>query len=328
MKFGSVFSGIGGFDLGFERAGMECAWMCEIDKQAQEVLKKHWRVSIIEDAKDVNRKTAETVDLICGGFPCQDVSIAGKREGLAGKRSGLWFEFARIINEFRPGWVVIENVCGLLSSNQGRDFATILQWLVECGYGVCWRVFDSQHFGVPQRHRRIFIVGSLGNGHSAEVLFESESSKGDSSKNKESWKENTARIDREFADAGKQTIVMAHGQSNAEIAINICPTLTVNHEQPIIWEMSHASEGVRMSENIFPTLQARMGTGGNQVPLVGIRRLMPIECERLQGFPDRWTEGLSDTARYRLLGNAVTVNVAEWIGKRIVEIERGKYERR
>src|SRR3990167_5596480 len=122
MKFGSLFTGVGGFDLGFERAEMTCAWQAEKDKHCLQVLANHWpNIKRYEDVKDVGRN-AEPIDLLCGGFPCQDLSVAGKRAGLAGERSGLWFEFARIIGELRPRWVVIENVPGLLSSNSGRDF--------------------------------------------------------------------------------------------------------------------------------------------------------------------------------------------------------------
>src|SRR3990167_5769396 len=139
MKFISLFSGIGGFDLAFERAGFICDTVCEIDKQVQTVLRRHFpHARLIDDVRKVGKESHErkSIDLICGGFPCQDVSIAGKRAGLAGKRSGLWFEFARIIDELEPQWVVIENVPGLLSSNRGRDFAEIIQWLVKRGYGV------------------------------------------------------------------------------------------------------------------------------------------------------------------------------------------------
>ncbi len=162
MKFGSLFTGVGGFDLGFERAGMECAWQVEFDKNCQNVLRKHWsETELFNDVRTVGKHNLEPVDVICGGFPCQDVSIAGKRAGLAGERSGLWSEFARIIDELEPKWVVIENVPGLLSSNRGRDFATVIRWLAERGYGVAWRILDSQYFGVAQRRRRVFIVGSF-----------------------------------------------------------------------------------------------------------------------------------------------------------------------
>ena len=129
--FGSLFSGIGGFDLGFERAGMECAWQVETDIRARGVLARHWpEVERYEDVRNVGRNDLRAVDVVCGGFPCQDVSIAGRRAGLAGERSGLWFEFHRVLDELRPRWCIIENVPGLLSSNAGRDFATILSGLV------------------------------------------------------------------------------------------------------------------------------------------------------------------------------------------------------
>lgn len=173
LTFGSLFSGIGGFDLGFEQAEMQCLWQVENDAKASSVLARHWPdVQRFEDVKNVGRDNLRPVDVICGGFPCQDVSVAGNRAGLAGERSGLWFEFHRILDELRPRWVVIENVPGLLSSNDGRDFATILRGLVELRYGVTWRVLDSQYFGVAQRRRRVFLVGHLGGGRSAEVLFE------------------------------------------------------------------------------------------------------------------------------------------------------------
>lgn len=174
VRFGSLFSGIGGFDLGFDRSGFECAWQVEIDKDCNRVLERHWpNVKRYQDVSTIGK--LESVDVICGGFPCQDLSVAGKRAGLAGERSGLWFEFLRIAGLNRPRFVVIENVPGLLSSDEGRDFAVILRGLVECGYCLAWRIVDAQFYGVAQRRRRVFIVGSLGDGSCAEILFESES---------------------------------------------------------------------------------------------------------------------------------------------------------
>lgn len=177
MNYISLFAGIGGFDLGFKRAGMKCTGQAEIDKAASALLARQFPdVKNYGDVRNVRRDTIiEPIDLVCGGFPCQDVSIAGRRAGLAGERSGLWSEFARVIDEFEPRWVVIENVPGLLSSNRGRDFASIIQWLADRGYCVAWRVLDAQYFGLAQRRKRVFIVGSFGSGHTAHVLFEPES---------------------------------------------------------------------------------------------------------------------------------------------------------
>jgi DNA (cytosine-5)-methyltransferase 1 len=159
VKFGSLFSGVGGFDLGFERAGMECAWQVEIDDKARTVLEHHWPgVTKYEDVRNVGQENLEPVDLICGGFPCQDVSTAGLRRGLQGKRSGLWGEFSRIICEIKPGWVVVENVWGLLSSNSGRDFGIVLRDLADGGYDAEWRVLSARQFGAPHYRERVFIV--------------------------------------------------------------------------------------------------------------------------------------------------------------------------
>src|SRR5690606_26245866 len=178
-KVGSLFSGVGGFDMGLEAAGMRVAWQVEIDPQARAVLRKHWPdVDLHEDVRNVGSANLAPVDLICGGFPCQDLSVAGRRAGLAGERSGLWWEVHRILGELAPRWVLVENVPGLLSSNGGRDLATVLHGLGQLGYWWTFRVLDLQHFGVPQRRRRVFIVGHLGAPCPPEVLFEPESVQG------------------------------------------------------------------------------------------------------------------------------------------------------
>lgn len=384
MKFVSLFSGIGGFDLAFERAGMECVSVCEIDKNAQAILRRHFpKAELFDDVRKVGIAThgRKSIDVICGGFPCQDLSVAGKRAGLAGERSGLWFEFARIIDELEPSWVVIENVPGLLSSDKGRDFAVLIQWLAQRGYCVVWRVLDAQYFGVPQRRRRVFIVASFGNGSSAEVLFERESGAGNTPPSREAGKDvafslranpshsgdkgdggiNTTMIAQPLR-AGRQFSDMGDGQSNIVIGTlsasagglnrpagqgneldflvpsiieqnNFVSTpdmisLRANPAQPLI-SFDANRDGLTYDENIAPTL--KHGGDGDKAHnayakisvthMQGIRRLTPIECERLQGFPDGWTDGQSDSTRYRQLGNAVAVPVVEWIGRRIVKAE-------
>lgn len=183
MRAISLFSGVGGFEVGFERAGIDTVLQAESDPVCRSVLERHWpHVERLHDVRDVDRgllpnlrryghepslaavagcEAGQDVDLIYGGFPCQDVSVAGQRAGLSGERSGLWHEFQRVLRELRPRWCVIENVPGLLSSGAepGADFGVVLRGLVDLGYGVAWRVLDARWFGVPQRRRRVFIVG-------------------------------------------------------------------------------------------------------------------------------------------------------------------------
>lgn len=228
MNYVGLFEGISGFGLAFKRAGANILAVCEIDKTCQSVLRRHHpEAEIHSDVKAITRETfaGRTIDVLAGGFPCQDLSVAGQRKGLAGERSGLWFEFIRIIGDHKPRWVVIENVPGLLSgcgcfscqaigkfiavharirrrkggqtcavcvagkrmleSHSGRNLAVVLQGLAECGYGWAYRILDSQYDGVAQRRARVFIVASLGTADCAEILFERESGQWDSSPRRE-----------------------------------------------------------------------------------------------------------------------------------------------
>jgi DNA (cytosine-5)-methyltransferase 1 len=408
FTYGSFFTGIGGMDLGFDRAGMQCKYQVEIDQSCQDVLYNHWpKVEKFTDVKTIKKSDLPTTNLICGGFPCQDVSIAGRRKGLAGERSGLWFYFAEIIEQSRPDWLSLENVPGLLSSHGGQDFKIILDGLVKYGYSVCWRIFDAQYFGVAQRRRRLFIIGSLGNGRSAQVLFEREGMSGDSSTRRitredlagtftvrtgkggggkgylkndgqamtigpqPQYLDITGTLDQKScaSDRGSQenetdflafdihqnddgrkdrpngglyvnktdkslTLQTGQGKSQTVICNDLAGTINGGSDRShggisagqddsniVCWEMQHAAEVYRESGNLAPNLQARMGTGGNNVPLVGVRRLTPTECSRLQGFPDHWNIWESDARRYKQFGNAVVPNITEWIGKRIMALE-------
>jgi len=354
MKFGSLFTGVGGFDLGFERAGMKCLWQVEFDKNCQSVLRKHWsETELFDDVRTVGKHNLKPVDVICGGFPCQDVSIAGKRAGLAGERSGLWSEFARIIDELEPKWVVVENVPGLLSSNKGRDFATVIRWLAERGYGVAWRILDSQYFGVAQRRRRVFIVGSFGNGRAAEILFEREGVRWNTEKGRKTGEgvASTFTI-RTGSDGGGKgylgfddgamtlggqpqwvnqvanTLVLNdQGGSQMSVTENVSAKLRSQEHghQPIVlgFDLAQITSKLNYSNPKVGDPQPPLNTLGQghiaYKQQAAVRRLTPTECERLQGFPDGWTDGQADSHRYKQMGNAVTVNVAEWIGKRIVE---------
>jgi DNA (cytosine-5)-methyltransferase 1 len=160
LTVGSLFSGIGGFELGLQRAGMEISWMVEIDPFCRRVLAKNWPNvdrSVI-DVKEAGKHNLRAVDLICGGFPCQDLSHSGGRRGLAGERSGLWFEYARIIREITPRWVLVENVPGLLSIDDGRGFGTVLRNLAESGYDAEWDCLPAAAFGADHVRDRVYIV--------------------------------------------------------------------------------------------------------------------------------------------------------------------------
>lgn len=297
-RFASFFSGIGGFDLGFERAGFEVTYQCEIVDYCQSILKTHWaNVPRHEDIRDVDAADVPVSDVWAGGFPCQDVSVArmGPRAGLKGRSSGLFYEFARLLDGGRPRVVVIENVPGLLSSHRGRDFQVVIRTLAEIGYSVGWRVLNSRYFGVPQSRSRVFIVGChrdrLG---PAEVLFEPERCQGHTETGRSNGKKSVSPFKRSVGDPrrGPVTPSMAY----------------------CLYACSARHTGTDWSRNYV------------SYPKEGrVRRYTPLEAERLQGFPDGWTipEGVTadtdemDSLRYHALGNAVTVPVAEWLGNRV-----------
>lgn len=382
MTHGSLFTGIGGFDLGFDQNQIKTLWQVEIDKNCNQVLEQHYPdVKRFMDVNDCGKHNLEPVDIITFGSPCQDLSIAGKRSGLGGKRSGLFYEAIRIVSELKPTIAVWENVPGAFSSNSGRDFHAVLNAFRECGSRqFAWRVLDAQYFGVPQRRRRIFLISDFGGKRAIEILFESESMSGDTPQGGKAGKgiagaitggahpggfngqdvENlipaiqhsgspgTGRDDeaslvafryKAGSKSGMPTIsptptleastplAVAIGHSGGETlkinpVVNTINTQTGSETTAMfngVWENKQQSGEVRIHGDKSPTMSRNWGTGGNRVPNVGVRRLTPTECERLQGFPDFWTACLSDSARYRCLGNAVAVPVAEWIGKRIVE---------
>lgn len=162
MKVLDLFSGIGGFSLGLERAGMETIAFCEFDKHAQAVLKKHWpNVPIFEDVRTLDgTQFRGTIDVVCGGFPCQDLSLAGKKAGIGGDRSGLYREMLRIISECMPRYAIFENVTGLLSGNGGRWFAKFLYDLAEIGFDAEWHCIPASYVGAPHHRDRVWIIAN------------------------------------------------------------------------------------------------------------------------------------------------------------------------
>jgi DNA-cytosine methyltransferase len=432
----SLFAGVGGFDLALERNGVKVVASVEIDKKASAILAKHFPNSQIFG--DVSEVTGEQLiaagfdpsnGIITGGFPCQDVSVAGKRAGLAGARTGLFWEIIRLLKETKAQYFILENVPGLLSSNNGRDMGTVLGALAECGYGVAYRVLDAQYFGVPQRRRRVFIVGSLGDSGRtpSEILAIAEGRAGYLEASEQKGKTvagdlvgSLAASDYKFPQqqqAHENKIVIQPQLSNGHAIANCLPA-ELYHRGTVVNQDINAGhlviqdsfvksrraqtidddetwidgkvsttlnafdnggesratvliiDGTRVNDvgvyedGIVPTVVARYGTGGNNVPAVfpiqgtvigrsdtsgpqgkgyadngepmftqtktdvhavainsTVRRLTPMECERLQGFPDGFTEGQADSNRYKQMGNAVAVPVVEWIVARLVAIK-------
>ena len=413
MNHLSLFSGVGGFDLAFELAGMTSIGQVELDEKAREVLERRWpQVKKWSDVQEVHSAgqcwtdeggtdglgarckqclpESDRVDVLSGGFPCTDLSVAGRRRGLDGDASGLWFEFARLILEVAPTWVVIENVPGLLSSNEGRDLGTILGFLGDHGFRFAYRVLDSQWFGVPQRRRRLFIVASRRGGSPTRVLFEPSSGRGDHPPGSEAGSIAAGTLARSVGRVGggddiganKGTLIAFAQNSRSEVretggnlvgalpaeqgsqqqtylafpsggGDRIAAEMTEDVTPPVTAQLSplavfattgagwwregaptvaaHAANGDRDVVVAFDpynmaeaanthTLRAATGDGVPQVRSSGgVRRLMPVEYERLQGFPDGWVSSLLPrTHSYRMMGNAVTVPVVSWIGSRIV----------
>ena len=297
--FASFFSGIGGFDLGFERAGFKITMQCEIEKYCNTILENHWpTVKRFTDIKEVTDANVTPSDVWAGGFPCQDVSVArmGPRDGLKGKKSGLFFELARLLKGGRPRVLVIENVPGLLSSHGGRDFEIVIRTLADLGYGVGWRVLNSRYFGVPQSRQRVYVVACHRDGRGpAEILFEPERRKGDAAKSQPNGKAALSPFKTSFGDPVQGPIVPG---------IAYCLYACAARHTGTDWSRTYVT---------YPTGK--------------IRRLLPIECERVQDFPDDWTlvpesNGYGDpdkvdTLRYNALGNAVSVAVAKWLAGRI-----------
>jgi len=339
MKYLSLFSGIGGFELGIQKAyedklcgekqqerlsgvqqGRDSSSIAsedrhpqaigysEIDKYAIQVYNKHFNHKNYGDCTKINATELPDFDLLVGGFPCQAFSIAGKRRGFDDTRGTLFFDIARILKEKHPRNFILENVKGLLSHDNGRTFKTIISTLVELGYGVEWQVLNAKNFGVPQNRERVFIVGHLG-GFSGRKVFPITSDTG----------EITESVKRKRITTGRTRNFGSSGQLHQPD--EICSTMTQsmgtggNNVPCIIGFKSPLKE-----TDIASTLMARDYKGiGNQgtnavINETRIRRLTPKECERLMSYPDDWTlegtEGkISDTQRYKMCGNGIVSNV-------------------
>jgi len=457
IRYFSMFTGVGGFELGFERANdlskkqrtqqrrdeidlsdnkqelfsakqFTCIGFSEIDKYANELLKQKFpNIKNYGDARKINPKELPDFDMLCGGFPCQTFSIAGKRKGFQDTRGTLFFEIARIVKIKRPKIILLENVKGLLNHNKGQTFSIIIQTLSELGYDVQWMVLNSKFFGVPQNRERVFIIGSLRGKSRPEILPFRESSEFTNERisetenasslqspghtcgnyrgmnmisktirkggrgsldDKHNWdiirvdrqegrdreyariystegisptlhlktggwqepkvaipvltpdRENKRQHGRRFKEDGEESFTLTRQDIHGVAIIRGRPKIPYEHGNRELIYSIYENEVPTLSQNcgsgdqknmIMNTIQEAVGTrAGSSASFkksveniynstMKIRRLTPTECERLQGFSDNWTEGFSDTQRYKMMGNAVTVNVIKAIAEKIVK---------
>ena len=422
MRYGSVCSGVEAATVAWHPLGWEPQWFSEIEKFPSAVLAHHYpnvpnhgdmtafkewpgayvyRHVISPRAKRsfINDRS---IDLLVGGTPCQSFSVAGLRKGLDDPRGNLMLTFLAIAERYRPKWLVWENVPGVLSSNRGRDFGSFLGALGQCGYGFAYRVLDAQFYGVPQRRRRVFVVGHLGDWRrAAAVLFERHSLQGHSAPSRQARQETAGTVTTRAGSGGggglgtdeacsgylqptwpaeiastlnaafgdKQGLEDQHINSGAPLFVpdSVGPLTAGMHKGPRGTEavesnhviafgaQNSAAQGDSVSTEVTPTLDKsktpavafdaynqtisdkaaalRTAAGGvydNTVMTTQVRRLTPRECERLQGFPDDYTqiawrnkpaESCPDGPRYKAMGNSMAVPVMRWIGERISMVD-------
>jgi len=370
IRYIDLFAGVGGFHYGIDMAirsylrngskdvsggvtnsqeqsiRATCVYSNEWDKYANSIYRRHYNECDNRDIRTVKSSEIPDFDLLCGGFPCQTFSVAGKRLGFDDTRGTLFYEIARIVADKRPPYLLLENVKGLLSHDEGRTFQTILGVLSDLGYDVQWQVLNSKDFGVPQNRERIYIVGHLREKSRPQVFPIS---------GKISSHTETSRNDKQEPE---RIVKTRHLSQNGKLTSSIVNTLQAS-EIPCLIDNSYPSRS-RSYSDVAPTVRD-YGSGGNKMPMVnGVRRLTPIECERLQGFPDDYTKYrlddknalkdnigyytketiwnlpilkylkktvrhdkplvvVSDAQRYKVMGNAVTTNVVTEVVKKLFE---------
>lgn len=327
-------SGIEAATVAWHELGFIPAWFSEIAPFPSKVLAHRYpevrNAGSLVKLESRLQCAERDIDLLVGGTPCQSFSVAGLRKGLADERGNLALEFCRLADHLRPRWILWENVPGVLSSDGGRAFGSVIGALVECGYGVAWRVLDARYFGVPQRRRRVFLVGYLGSAAAAaSVLFEPEGVRRNPPKVGQSGKDVASTLgggsggrgwcsdtDRMTFVPGAQSAVSVEENQRGEVRlVDTAPALSKGGGKPGQGYAAIALHGA--SED---------GTGrGTPITPNGwrVRRLTPRECERLQGFPDDYTAitGAKDGPRYAALGNSMAVPVMRWIGTRIQKVD-------
>ena len=392
MNYLSVCSGVEAASVAWHSLGWNPLAFSEIEAFPSAVLAHHYpQVPNMGDMTNFNDWNLDgTVDLVVGGTPCQSFSVAGLRKGLEDPRGNLMLTYVGILNKFRPKWFIWENVPGVLSSNGGRDFGSLLGAVAELGYGFSYRVLDAQNFGVAQRRRRVFVVGHLGDWRpAAKVLFERESLSGNINKSGTERKTTPGYVESSFGQYREDSIGGTLKASGGVLSGGSETFITVYENHP-------ADSRVTEMGKVCSTVTSRWGTGGGNVPFalaentigrqpmnggngngfteggpmytlnatgvhgvaigfdaynstvtgnktktldtgadyhhvpnvysssMAVRRLTPVECERLQGFPDNYTnipwrkkDESPDGPRYKAMGNSMAVPVMRWIAQRI-----------
>ena len=315
MNYGSVCSGIEAASQAWHTLGWKPSFLSEIDEFPRAVLHHHYPdVPIHGDFTTIEEDQYESIDLLVGGTPCQSFSIAGLRGGLSDDRGNLALEYLRLADRLSARWLVWENVPGVLSSSGGRDFGSFLGALAQLGYGFAYRVLDAQFFGVAQRRRRVFLVGYRGDyRRAASVLFESESLRRDTAPSR------------------------SEGQRVAPTVVSGPPFSRTGNERvecEAILVARMRGFGDYECDGTALTVKARDYKDATDLVAekdLGVRRLTPVECERLQGFTDDYTKiawrgkdviDCPDSHRYKALGNSMAVPVMQWIGSRIDTVDK------
>lgn len=313
MKYLSVCSGIEAATVAWKPLGFKAVAFSEIENFPRKVLQYHYpNTPLHGDFTTINEDDYGAVDILIGGTPCQSFSIAGLLRGLDDCRGNLAIEFLRLAKRKKPRWIVWENVPGVLSSNQGRDFATFLHEMEECGYGFAYRILDAKYFGIPQQRRRIFVVGCFGDWRSAaKVLFEPESLQGNITPRRKKTKNSPNTIAKCLTKKG------CGGKNHDPHSNYITYSIVAN---AINRKPENGGNGIGYIENLSHTLTKTdcHAISNNKY----VRRITPIEAERLMGFPDNYTNipNSKDGNRYAALGNSMAVPVIKWIGERIKHV--------
>lgn len=336
MKVFSCFSGIEAASVAFKPLGFEMVGFSEVDKFCSELLKQ--KFPNIKNYGDITKhrewKLTRSIDFLCGGPPCQSFSIAGSRKGMDDPRGNLSLEYLSFLKQTDPRWILIENVPGILSSNKGQDFATILGSLAKCGYGFAYAVLDAQNFGVPQRRRRVFVVGHSGGDwrRPAQVLFNAKSlfrhieESGEKKNNVAKKIKKSSNVNGQgyrmtaFGEYVQDQLASTIKARDYKDATDLVSSFCVHAKQePISLKNKSLAIGAKDQGHAITTNTKK-----------AVRRLTPVECERLQGFPDNWTriayrnkppEDCPDGPRYKAIGNSWAVPVVRWIGERIKEFD-------